>query len=69
MLKTRVISASSTPPRRWTRPEHGRHGQRVLEPVGDVVAQPAQVVHPAPGDVREAVHGHVRAQQLETART
>ena len=45
--------------------EHGRHREGRRELVADAGADPQQVQHAAPRDVREPVHRYVASQQLE----
>ena len=65
MLKTSCISSSATPPRSCDQPEDRRHGQRVVDLVADVGAEPQQVAEAAGGDVGEAADVDLGAQQLE----
>ena len=67
MLKTSHISRGrDVAAARATSAEDARHRQRRLDREADALAAEAQqVAQAAAGDVGEAVHGDVRAQQLE----
>ena len=65
MLKTSCISSSENSPRSWIRSKTGGTGSGCVDLVADLGREPQQVAEAAGGEVGEAAHVDLGAQQLD----